>query len=297
VTKVLAAGAVLWRERPGGVECAVVHRPHYDDWSLPKGKLEAGESIWAAAVREVAEETGYPCFLGRHLGQLRYPVSVPVPATKVVEYFAARVAGPGEFQPSKEVDALRWLPAGEAGELLSYHGDREILLAFLALPADLTTLPLVRHALAGKRSAWDGPDDLRPLTTSGHNQAAALRDLLPRFGADRVHSAPLVRCVQTVEPLAQRLHAEIVLEPLLSERGYQGNEPACVARLRAIAAAGGTPVVCSQGDVITDLLARLAKESGHVLPNTRAAKGSTWMLPFTKDPHPQLVATYYIRKP
>jgi 8-oxo-dGTP diphosphatase len=181
--------------------------------------------------------------------------------------------------------------------LLSYRGDREILRAFLALPADLTTLPLVRHALAGKRSAWDGPDDLRPLTKAGREQAAALRALLPVFGPDRVHSAPLVRCVQTVEPLARDLHAEIIMEPLLSERGYQSNETPGVERLRSIAAAGGTPVVCSQGDVITDLLPRLAKESGHALPHVRAAKGSTWILSFTKDPHPQLVAADYLRKP
>jgi 8-oxo-(d)GTP phosphatase len=298
VTEVLAAGAVLWRERPTGVECAVVHRPRYDDWSLPKGKVEAGESIWAAAVREVAEETGCPSFLGRHLGQLRYPVSLPVPATKVVEYFAARVAGPGEFRPSKEVDARRWLPVGEAGELLSHHGDREILRAFLALPADLTTLLLVRHALAGKRSRWDGPDDLRPLTRSGAKQAAALRALLPLFGADRVHSAPLVRCVQTVEPLARKLHTGIVLEPLLSEREYlANNETAGVARLRSIAAAGGPRVVCSQGDVIPDLLSRLAKESGLTLPHTRAAKGSAWVLSFTRETRPQLVAADHVRQP
>jgi 8-oxo-dGTP diphosphatase len=274
-----------------------VHRPRYDDWSLPKGKLEPGESIWAAAVREVAEETGYPAFLGRHLGQLRYPVSEPVPATKVVEYFAARVAGPGEFRPSKEVDALRWLPVAAADASLSYHGDREILRSFVALPADLTTLPLVRHAKAGDRSSWDGPDELRPLTPSGYKQAAALHALLPLFGVDRVHSAPLVRCVQTVQAIADELHTPIIREPLLSEDGYLPNPPAGFARFQAIAASGGTPVVCSQGGVIPDLLSRLAKESGVTLPHTRAAKGSAWILFLSKDPHPQLLAADYIPKP
>ena len=299
VADVLAAGAVLWHRRSDSatVEVALVHRPRYDDWSLPKGKLEPGESIWAAAVREVAEETGYPAFLGRHLGQRRYPVSQPVPATKVVDYFAARVAGPGEFRPSKEVDALRWLPVADADGMLSYPGDREILRAFGALPADLTTLPLVRHAKAGDRSSWDGPDDLRPLSSSGRRQTAALDALLPLFGVDRVHSAPLVRCVQTVQALADELPTPILLEPLLSEPGYLPNPAAAVARFRSIATAGGTPVVCSQGGVIPDLLSRLAKESGLTLPDPHAAKGSAWILSLSPDPHPQLLAADYIHKP
>lgn len=297
MTEVLAAGAVLWRAGATGVEVALVHRPRYDDWSLPKGKLEPGESVWAAAVREVAEETGYPAFLGRYLGQLRYPVTRPVPASKVVEYFAARVAGPGEFHPSKEVDALRWLPLDTAPGLLTYQGDRDILRAFASLPATLTSLALVRHAIAGKRSSWDGPDDLRPLTPTGWEQVSALRALLPVFGVDRLYSAPLVRCVQTVELLAEDLRTGIILEPLLSEDGYLPNEPAAVARLRAIAAAGGTPVVCSQGGVVPDLLSRLAKESGLTLPHTRSAKGSTWLLSLTPDPHPQLLAADYIPPP
>ena len=301
VAEILAAGAVLWRWPDRSVkvevEVALVHRPRYDDWSLPKGKLEPGESIWAAAVREVAEETGCPAFLGRHLGQLRYPVSHPVPATKVVEYFAARVAGPGEFRPSNEVDALRWLPVADADGLLSYDGDREILRSFGALPADLTTLPLVRHAKAGDRSSWDGPDDLRPLTPSGYKQAAALHALLPLFGVDRVHSAPFVRCVQTVQGIADDVDRPIIMESLLSERGYLPNPAAAITRFQAIAAAGGTPVVCSQGGVIPDLLSRLAKESGLTLPSTRAAKGSAWLLSLSPDPHPQLLAADYIPKP
>jgi 8-oxo-dGTP pyrophosphatase MutT (NUDIX family)/phosphohistidine phosphatase SixA len=296
VTEIRAAGAVLWRSAASGVEVAIVHRPKYDDWSLPKGKLEPGETVFAAAVREVAEETGNRCFLGRHLGQLRYSVSRPVPATKVVEYFSGRAVGPEEFRPSKEVDELRWLPPDSAADLLSYHGDRGILRAFTALPAGLTTLLLVRHAIAGERSSWDGPDELRPLTPMGWTQVAYLRALLPLFGADRVHTAPPVRCVQTAETLAADLGTELLLEPILSEQGYLRDESAGVARLRAIAA-GGTPVVCSQGGVIPDLLSRLAKESGLTIPDTRTGKAGTWVLSLTRSPRPQLLAADYIPKP
>ena len=289
MTEVLAAGAVLWR----GHEVALVHRPRYDDWSLPKGKREPGESIWATAVREVAEETGYPCFLGRYLGQLRYSVSRPVEATKVVEYFVARVAGPGKFEPSKEVDELRWLRVGEAAELLSYDGDRAILRAFTELPPDLRTLLLVRHAVAGDRASWDGPDDLRPLDDAGRAQTAVLHELLPLFGVDRIHSAPLVRCVQTVEALAVDRHLPIHLEPLFSEADY--DEAKALARLREIVAGGGTPVISSQGGVIPGLLSRLANESGLLLPHARSAKGSTWLLSCAPDGH--LHAATYIPNP
>lgn len=167
--EVPAAGAVLWRGTDhGAVGIAVVHRPRYDDWSLPKGKLHAGETIWAAAVREVLEETGFAATLGRHLGQIRYPIGSAV--TKAVDYFAAR-AGRGEFEPNSEVDELRWLPPEAGLTLLSYQGDRDTLTAFAALPAELATLLLVRHAKAGRRSDWSGADERRPLSAPGDRKS------------------------------------------------------------------------------------------------------------------------------
>lgn len=294
MTEVLAAGAVLWRpEMPGAVEIAVVHRPRYDDWSLPKGKLEPGETKWAAAVREVGEETGFRAVLGRYLGQLRYPITRPV-ATKVVDYFAARTVS-GEFAANEEVDSLRWLPVDEALTLLTRQGEREIVLEFSGLPADTTTLALVRHAKAGDRRSWPGADELRPLSKQGWRQAAALRPLLPLFGVNRVHSTPLLRCIQTVQGLAEDLRTPIIEEPLLSERAYPANVPEAVARLEEIVAAGGTPVVCSQGGVIPDLLSRVAESSAVSLENPPCAKGSVWILSFAEGP--KLVAADYIAKP
>ena len=109
---VLAAGAVLWR--PGSdaavPEIAIVHRPRYDDWSLPKGKVDPGETEPVTAVREVAEETGYRSHLGRRLAAVSYPVEQSI---KKVRYWAARTVG-GEFSPNSEVDELKWLPVAEA---------------------------------------------------------------------------------------------------------------------------------------------------------------------------------------
>src|SRR3712207_1183187 len=104
---VRAAGGALWRpSADGGIETAVVHRPKYDDWSLPKGKLDAGEHALAAAVREVGEETGLAVVVGRR--SLRTEYEVPE-GPKRVDYWLMRVVG-GRFVPCDEVDGLRWLP-------------------------------------------------------------------------------------------------------------------------------------------------------------------------------------------
>ena len=120
---VRAGGGVLWRRGPEGPEVAVVHRPKYDDWSLPKGKCDRGEDERAAAEREVWEETGYTVSMGPEVGSTRY---LSLKGPKIVRYWAMEVTG-GEFQANSEVDELRWLPLDEAADLLSYGRDREIL--------------------------------------------------------------------------------------------------------------------------------------------------------------------------
>jgi len=296
-----AAGAVVWRPDPGDrtgkdVQVALVHRPRYDDWSLPKGKLERDESSRATAVREVAEETGFRVTLGRHVGQVRYPVTRPTRATKVVDYYAARVTG-GEFASNEEVDALRWCSPEDAVELLSYAHDTRIVSSFTALPADLTTLLVVRHAKAGSRDRWPGPDAERPLSENGRRQLAPLRALARLYGADRVYSAPLVRCVDTVAQIADDAGVRVLDEPLLSEEAYQGAEERAAARLLEIAAGGGTPVVCSQGGVIPDLLSRVAGDLPMPMRRLESKKGSVWALFFTVDGDARLVAADYIRTP
>lgn len=130
---VRAAGGVVWRSGTGNaVEYALVHRPAYDDWTLPKGKLAVGETEEEAALREVAEETGMRCRLGRALGTTSYVDRKGRP--KVVYYWMMKAVG-GRFVPSEEIDEVRWLPIAPALLLLSYDRDRT-LLGSLSSPAE-----------------------------------------------------------------------------------------------------------------------------------------------------------------
>ena len=285
---VVAAGAVLWRPRggtaiapgaetaPGGgeLEIALVHRPRYDDWSLPKGKLERGENLLAAAVREVGEETGITAALGARLGESHYRVPQ---GEKVVHYWSALAgAGADTFEPNSEVDELRWISPGSADELLSYERDREVLDRFRKLGPPPRMVLLVRHAKAGNRYEWSGDDDLRPLSGKGRDQADALGDLLGLFAPVRAYAAPPVRCQQTIQPLADRLGLAIRTEPLLGEEDYWKDPDAGLARFLELADGPDVPVVCTQGGVIPDLVSRLTGD-----PEPAARKASTWVLGFT----------------
>jgi 8-oxo-dGTP diphosphatase len=279
---VLAAGAVLWRPGRHGVELALVHRPKYDDWSFPKGKLDAGETMPFAAVREIAEETGQECRLGPLLGDVRYAVPE---GGKLVRYWAAEARG-GEFTPGEETDELRWLDPASAAELLSYPHDLDVLHRFTHAGPPVSVIALVRHGKAGSRNQWDGDDAARPLSGSGQEQAWQLDGLLGLFGPDRVVTAPPVRCRDTVVPLAHRLGLAIDDEPLLGEDGYWADPAAALARFRALTDIPGVVVACSQGGVIPHLVGTLAAAAGlrGMDPDdVRAKKGSTWLLTFGPD--------------
>jgi 8-oxo-dGTP pyrophosphatase MutT (NUDIX family)/phosphohistidine phosphatase SixA len=242
---VRAAGGVLRRVGPNGIEVLLVHRPRYDDWTFPKGKAHAGETAEETAVREVAEETGLRANLGIELPSVHYRDRHRRP--KVVRYWTMRPDS-GSFEPHDEVDEIKWVPAAAAGSELSYERDAEVLRA---LPPPLL---VVRHGSAGDRDEWDADDARRPLDERGRRQAEALVEQLAGFEVDRIVSSPFDRCVQTVEPLAGTRKLELEVSEDLAE----GVGP---ERVRALLLnlTGEATVVCGHGPELVPLLGKTKK--------------------------------------
>jgi 8-oxo-dGTP pyrophosphatase MutT (NUDIX family) len=267
-----AAGAVVWRMQDGVLQVAIVHRPHYDDWSLPKGKLESGESELAAAVREIDEEIGARVAVSRRLTRVHYLVDE---AKKSVAYWTMRHVS-GDFATNDEVDALEWLTVTAARERVSYPLDRQVLDDFEQVPVAESVIVLVRHAKAGKRSEWKGKDVLRPLESAGRAQAKKLTEFLQPFGADRVVSATPVRCVQTVTPFADGAGLEVSIDTAFTDEHFDASPASSSAALLALAVPRQVTVVCSQGKAIPGLIEMLAP----AVPSSNTRKGAAWVLSF-----------------
>ena len=247
-----AAGGVLWRSATGGaqIEVALVHRPKYDDWSIPKGKLAAGEHPVLGAIREVEEETGHKAEPGRPLGEIRYAKDgLP----KRVRYWAMRVVS-GDFEPNDEVDQLMWLPPREASKHLLPDRDRGVLQDVDHESVATRPCLIVRHASAGERSTWPGDDRERPLDPLGEDQADALIPLLAAYRIQRVLSADVLRCLETIGPYAGEARLTVDSEPLLSETGYAEQPDLAVDRLLELLGSHAASVVCSQGKTIPGLV-------------------------------------------
>ncbi len=289
---ILAAGAVLWRpqENTDAAEIAVIHRPRYDDWSLPKGKVDAGETEPVTAVREIEEETGFRSHLGRRLPTVAYPVDNGV---KKVRYWAARVVG-GEFAPNSEVDELKWLPPTQAMAELVYPHDRKVLRRFLKQPADTKTVLIVRHGTAGDKKRYRGDDRKRPLDKRGRAQAESLVGQLLAFGAQELFAADRVRCHQTLEPLAEELGVTITNEAALTEEAYADDRETARRRIVDVAQTAQIPVICTQGKVIPDLIAWWCERDGVRPDKSRNRKGSTWVMSLAGG---RLIAADHIGSP
>ncbi len=263
-----AAGAVVWRRAtakradgmpgPGDtqrLEVLLVHRPRYDDWSFPKGKLDPGEHPTAAAVREVAEETGVQVRLGVPLQDQHYPLAAG--GAKQVCYWAAQpVAGdPSLYRPNAEIDEVAWVPVQEGAERLSYDRDRVLLEQFTSGAIDTTPLIVLRHAQAEPRRGWREPDVLRPLDPAGTEQAAGLVPQLAAYATTAVISSVAVRCRDTVRPFADKAGLDVRTLGWLSEEGV---DPGRITRLvRGLLKSPEPTVVCSHRPVLPHLFAAL----------------------------------------
>jgi 8-oxo-(d)GTP phosphatase len=267
-----AAGGVAAR----GTEVVLVHRPRFDDWSLPKGKVKRTEHPVVGAVREVREETGVRAVVGARLPTVTYDVwSGDQLVPKVVDYWAMTVTGELPFRPGREVDELVWLPVDQAIARATYPHDRRVLRAFAGLPRLTRPILLLRHGSAGERDEWTGPDAERPLDPLGERQADDLARLLPSFAPSVLVSAEPRRCRDTLTPAAQSLGLTMVLDPRFNE---DARPELAAARLRELADPESAVVVCSQGGLIPGAVAKL---DGRAPVRYRTAKGEGWSLLFT----------------
>lgn len=266
---VRAAGGIVTRGDGNDRRIALVHRPKYDDWTFPKGKLLDGEVEVDAALREVHEETGLRCRLGPHVGVVTYADRNGRP--KVVRYWAMTPED-GEFAPTDEVDDLRWVSSDEAVELLSYSHDRDLFRSFVE-PHTRAPVYLVRHAKAGSRHRWSGPDEERSVTRRGRRQARRLIERFEGLEIERIVSSPFLRCVQTVEPLALARGLDVGLAGELAEG-------ADVTRaLEFVRSLDERPtVLCGHGREIEALIGAFEADGARVEGSRGLAKGSVWVL-------------------
>ena len=255
---ILAAGAVVTREHPTrGTEIVLVHRKRYDDWTLPKGKLDAGESLPACAVREVLEETGVAIRLGAPLDQVNYHQGgIP----KHVHWWSGSVVSATKRAPDHEVDVVSWLPIRAALSRLSFEYDRYLVRQQMEQPVT-TPLLIVRHAKAMDRKDWSKKDAARPINSRGRRQARLLIPMLAAYGAARLVTSTSTRCISTLMPYAH--HRELRVETFGQLSEEEGASDArgvarLVTRIRNQTVADRLPtVICVHRPVLPHVLEAL----------------------------------------
>ncbi|MBM7849364.1 NUDIX hydrolase [Arthrobacter roseus] len=249
--KVVAAGALCWRLQKGHLQVLLIHRPRYDDWSWPKGKVDAGETPPQAAVREVQEEVGLDISLGVPLPSVRYEVSA---GPKIVYYWAAKAEGMTPQPDDDEVDRVLWCSPARAYELLSMTADKLPLDALVNAHSEkrLDTWPLIllRHAKAKPRSSWTRAEGERPLAGSGLRQAKAVGKLLMCWRPKRVRSSPWDRCIQTVIPYIKRSGAKLKHVEAVTEHNAKRKPQKAEAAVRALFDKAKPVVLCTHRPVL-----------------------------------------------
>lgn len=248
-----AAGALLWRENSDLVtEVALIHRPHYDDWSLPKGKIEVGETALQCAYRELLEETGIKGTFTRELGYVEYEESGE---QKRVRYWAAKCAlSNTQFTPNEEVDEIRWLKISDAKALSTHESDQSIIDTFASQDPHTDTLIILRHTKALERGDWDEEDSQRTLSESGFDQAQLLIKHLEPFAIDELYTSNYTRCVQTVTPLAHLRGLTITEVPSLNEETFNEDPERSISFANAVKQDEKNILICSHNPVIPTMV-------------------------------------------
>ncbi|HMM82331.1 MAG TPA: NUDIX domain-containing protein [Terrimesophilobacter sp.] len=264
---VIAAGAVCWRSVKGKIEILLVHRGDRSDVSLPKGKVDPGETLPQTAVREIEEETGIRVALGIPLGSIDYALNGG--RDKTVHYWASEVKddalAASTFTPNQEIAALDWLPIDKARKALSYERDREVIDRFTEL-VDAGTLRtfaiiVVRHGKAVPPGNWDGPDSTRPLLHRGLIQATTIAPAIAAFHPSKLVSSTAARCRATLEPLSALTDLPVTVTPDISQDAYERGTNKVGKTVRRRLRKKSTVVLCSHGPVIPEIVGAVAIET------------------------------------
>ncbi|MEY4418716.1 MAG: hypothetical protein RIR15_38 [Actinomycetota bacterium] len=272
-----AAGAVLWRRLSEDLlQVALIHRPRYEDWSFPKGKVEAGEAEISCAHREVLEETGFDAVFGPELCKVQYEVGEDL---KTVRYWSAQAIGePSAVHDTEEVDQLIWVTVSDAYTKLSRKGDQEVLKNFEKFGADTTPLILLRHGKAIAREEWEGDDGDRPLAQLGQQQAKRMHAIYLPFAVSEIHSSDAVRCYETVSPMARTMSLNLVYWSELSEYAFEKDKKAAINVVNDIIESEARAIVCGHNPVIPGIVAKFIGKKNFKELDHGLLPGEAWIL-------------------
>ena len=274
---IYAAGAVLWRfGAKKRIEIALIHRPRYGDWSLPKGKLDANETMIGCAYREVMEETGYCAIFGAEIGDATYVVDG---VTKIVKYWSAQAVGEPTGKPNPvEVDEILWLSSSDARKKLTLDDDRSIVDFFLEFGTGTTALVLLRHAKAIKREDWDGDDGDRPLGNVGQIQAKRLLSKYLPYAIKEMHSSDAMRCIETIEPMARALQMHPIFSTDLSEYRYAKDKAVALDYAQDLMIRNQSAIICSHNPILPKLLKKLIGKKNFKELDQKLEPAEAWVL-------------------
>lgn len=298
---IVAAGVLCWRMVDGQPRVLIVRRTQYKDVSVPKGKLDPGETPPETAVRELLEETGVHASIAAPFSDVRY---IAGGRPKVVHYWSAEVADDAAadvsgFKKNREIAAVEWMPLAAAQRKATYPHDRE-MLADLALRLDAGTartfaVIIARHGKALAPSAWDGPDATRPLMHRGMLQAQRIAPAIAAYGPRRIVTSTAVRCRDTVAPLAALVRVPVREVAGISQDAYGTADSTVEQVIARLLRRGRTEVLCSHGPVIPELVRAIANATtgGSTQALSQAAMlntGDFAAIHIAPGPRPRLVA-------
>ena len=274
---IYAAGAVLWRfGAKNRIEIALIHRPRYGDWSLPKGKLDANETMIGCAYREVMEETGYIAIFGPEIGDATYVVDG---VTKLVKYWSAQAVGEPTGKPNPtEVDQILWLSPAEARKKLTLDDDQSIVDFFLEFGTGTTALVLLRHAKAIKREDWDGDDGDRPLGNVGQIQAKRLLSKYLPYAIEEVHSSDAMRCIETIEPMTRALQMHPIFSTDLSEYRFAKDKEVALDYAQDLMIRNQSAIICSHNPILPKVLKKLIGKKNFKELDQKLEPAEAWVL-------------------